>query len=155
LIFVLTRSGTPAAATIVAPAVVAVDPATNHVVASISVGSRPVTVAAGEGGVWVGDARDFTVTRIDPATRQVTKTIGIGAPAIDLAVGAGAVWVANGGFGVLVQSDPDLGAATDTIEVGAPGSPVVPAASAIAVTRDRVWVGALGRLLGIDPQPGA
>jgi hypothetical protein len=94
------------------------------------------------------------VTRIDPATRQVTKTIGISAPAIDLAVGAGAVWVATGGFGVIVQIDPDLGAATHTIELGAPGSPVVPAASAIAVTRDRVWVGALDGLVGIDPESG-
>jgi DNA-binding SARP family transcriptional activator len=154
LIFVLTRSGTPAAATIVAPAVVAVDPATNHVVASISVGSRPVTVAAGEGGVWVGDARDFTVTRIDPATRHVTKVIGIGAPAIDLAVGAGAVWVATGGFGAIVQVDPKLGTATNTIELGDPGNPVVPAATAVGVTRGRVWVGALDGLVGIDPKSG-
>ena len=154
LAFALTRDTTSAAAKIVAPAVVAVDPQTNHVVASIRVGSRPVSIATGEGSVWVGDARDFTVTRIDPATRQVTKTIGIGAPAIDLAVGAGAVWVATGGFGAIVQIDPDLGAATDTIELGAPGSPVVPAASAIAVTQDRVWVGALDGLVGIDPESG-
>ena len=61
------------------------DPATNRVVASIPVGSRPATVAAGAGGVWVGDARDGTVTRVDPATRKVVKTIGIGSPVVDLA----------------------------------------------------------------------
>jgi streptogramin lyase len=113
-----------------------------------------VTVAAGEGGVWVGDARDFTVTRIDPATRHVTKVIGIGAPAIDLAVGAGAVWVATGGFGAIVQVDPKLGTATNTIELGDPGNPVVPAATAVGVTRGRVWVGALDGLVGIDPESG-
>jgi DNA-binding SARP family transcriptional activator len=154
LVFVLTRDSTPAAVKITAPAVVVVDPKTNRVVASIDVGSKPASIAAGEGGVWVGDARDFTVTRIDPATRRVSKTIGIGAPAIDLAVGAGAVWVATGGFGTIVRIDPRLGAPTDPIQLGDPGNPVVPAASSVGVTEGRVWVGAMNGLVSIDPASG-
>jgi streptogramin lyase len=152
--FAFTRDSTPAAVKITAPAVVVVDPKTNSVVASIDVGSKPATIAGGEGAVWVGDARDFTVTRIDPATRRVAKTIGIGAPAVDLAVGAGAVWVATGGFGTVVRIDPRLGAPTDSIELGDPGNPVVPAASSIGVTQGRVWVGAMDGLVSIDPGSG-
>ena len=140
---------------IVAPAVVAVDPATNHVVASIGRGlENPCRFAAGEGGVWVGDARDGTVTRIDPVSRRVAKTIGIGAPAVDLATGAGGVWVATWGFGTVVHIDPELGAPADPIELGDPGDPVVPAASSIGVTQGRVWVGALNGLVSIDPESG-
>jgi DNA-binding SARP family transcriptional activator/outer membrane protein assembly factor BamB len=154
LAFALTRDSTPAAVKVVAPAVVAIDPKTNLVVASIDVGSKPASIAFGEGGVWVGDARDFTVTRIDPATRRVVKTIGIGAPAIDLAVGAGAVWVATGGFGTVVRIDPGLEAPADPIAIGDPGDPIVPAASSVGVTPGRVWVGAFSGLVSLDPRSG-
>jgi DNA-binding SARP family transcriptional activator/streptogramin lyase len=154
LAFAFTRGSAPAPVKIVAPAVVAVDPNTNRVVASIDVGSKPVAIAAGEDAVWVGDARDFTVTRIDPATRRVTKTIGIGAPAVDLAVGAGAVWVATGGFGTVVRIDPELEAPADPIELGDPANPVVPAASSVGVTPGRVWVGAFTGLVSLDPESG-
>ena len=46
---------------VVPPALVAVDPKTNLVVASIRVGSRPVSVTAGRGAIWVGDAHDGTI----------------------------------------------------------------------------------------------
>jgi YVTN family beta-propeller protein len=154
LAFALTRDSAPEPVKIVAPAVVAVDSKTNRVAASIDVGSKPVSIAAGEGAVWVGDARDFTVSRIDPATRRVTKTIGIGAPAIDLAVGAGGVWIATGGFGTVVHIDPELGAPADPIELGDPADPVVPAATSIGVAQGRVWVGAFNGLVSIDPETG-
>ena len=54
----LMRNEAPGAVAIVTPAVVAVDPDTNRVVASIRVGSKPESLAGGEGAVWVGDARD-------------------------------------------------------------------------------------------------
>jgi YVTN family beta-propeller protein len=152
--FALTRDSAPAAVKIAAPAVVAVDAETNRVAASIDVGSKPVSIAGGEGGVWVGDARDFTVSRIDPASRRVVKTIGIGAPAIDLAVGAGGVWVATGGFGTVVHIDPELEAPADPIELGDPADPVVPAATSIGVAQGRVWVGAFNGLVSIDPTSG-
>lgn len=154
LAFVLTREEGPASVEVVPPAVVAVDPKTNRVVASVSLGSRPVTIAAADGDVWVGDARDGTVTRIDPVTRKVVKTIGIGAPAVDIAADAGGVWVATGGFGTVVRIDLELDAVADRIELGNPSDPVVPAASSVAVGAEGVWVGAFDGLVRIDPRSG-
>jgi sugar lactone lactonase YvrE len=136
------------------PSVVAVDPATNRVVASVPAGSRPVAVAAGEGAVWVGDARDGTVTRIDPATRRVAKTIGIGAPAVDLATGEGAVWAATGGFGEVVRIDPGLDAAVRRIGLAAPGELAVPRVSSVGAGGGHVWAGAFEGLARIDPRSG-
>jgi streptogramin lyase len=112
-----------------------------------------VTITAGDGAVWVGDATDGTVTRIDPATRE-TKPVGIGAPAVDLAASEGSIWVATGGFGTIVRIDSELGAIADRIELGDPGDPITPAASAVAAGEGNVWVGAFDGLVRIDPRSG-
>ncbi len=129
-------------------------PSTNRVVASIPAGSKPAAIAAGEGGIWVGDAQDGTVTRIDPESRRVVKTIGIGAPAIGLATGAGNVWVATGGFGTIVRIDARLGAVTRRIELGDPGDPAVPTVSSVGFGEGRLWAGAFDGLVRIDPDSG-
>jgi DNA-binding SARP family transcriptional activator len=152
--FVLTRGDAPSAVTVVAPAVVAVDPETNRPIASIGVGSRPIAIAAGEGGIWVGDARDGTVTRIDPDSSSIVKVIGVGAPAVDLAAGAGSVWVATGAFGEVVQIDPELGAIENRIALGTPGDPIVPSVPSVAVGSGRVWAGSQRGLERIDPASG-
>ncbi len=154
LTIALTRDEAPVSVDIVAPAVVAVDANTNRVVGSIAVGSKPVTIAAGEGSVWVGDARDGTVTRIDPVTRSVVKTIGIGAPAVDVATGAGSVWVATGGFGIVMRIDAELAAVADRIVLGDPSDPVVPAVSTVGTGDSRVWVGVFDGLARIDQATG-
>ena len=136
------------------PALVAIDPTSNRVVASIKVGSRPTTVAAGAGGVWVGDTRDGTVTRVDPETREVETTIGIGAPVVDLAIGAGGVWAATGSFGEVVQIDPDVAAVVQRVSLGDPDDPIVPQATSVGVGDGRVWVGAFDGLARIDPRSG-
>ena len=60
------------------------------------VGSQPVAVEAGAGGVWVTNFGDDTVSLIDPATRQVSGApIPVGDGPGSVAVGSGAVWVAN------------------------------------------------------------
>jgi streptogramin lyase len=154
VLFVYARSRDGASpVTIVPPAVVAVDAATNRVVASIPVGSEPISIASGEGAVWVGDAADGTVTRIDPASRR-TQAIGIDAPAIDLAAGGGNVWVATGGFGAIVRIDSRLRRVTARFPLGTPGDPVVPAASAVGVGQGRLWVGAFDGLARLDPRTG-
>ncbi len=136
------------------PTLAVIDPTTNRVVASIRVGSKPVAVAAGAGAVWVGDARDGTITRVDPETRQVVKTIGIGAPVVDLATGLGAVWAATGGFGEVVRIDPDVGAATQRIPLGDPEDPIVPSVPSVGVGDGRVWAGVPEGLARIDARSG-
>ena len=136
------------------PTLAVIDPATNSVVASIPVGSKPVAIAAGEGGVWVGDARDGTITRVDPEARRVVKTIGIGAPVVDLATGLGGVWAATGGFGEVVRIDPEVGAVAQRIPVSDPADPVVPSVPSVGVGDGRVWAGVPDGLARIDPSSG-
>ena len=130
-----------------------VDPASNRVVASIPLGSRPVTVAGGAGAVWVGDARDGTVTRVDPATRSVSKTIGIGSPVVDLATGVGGVWAATGGFGDVIRIDPEIDAVARRSLRGSRGSRV-PAVSSVGAGDGRVWAGGVRRAVRLDPTSG-
>ena len=153
--YLAVRDDAAASVTIVPPALVVVDPATNRVVAAIPVGSRPAAVSAGVDAVWVGDARDGTVTRIDPETRRVVKTIGIGSPVVDLAAGMGSLWAATGGFGEVVQIDPEVGAVARRIPLGDPDDPFVPSVSAIGVGDGRVWAGTVEGLAQIDPGAGA
>ena len=154
LVVAFARDQPPTAVVVTAPAVVAIDARTNRVVASIPAGSKPASVASGDGAIWVGDAQDGTVTRIDPVSRRVVKTIGIGAPAIGLATGAGNVWVATGGFGMVVRIDSRLGAVTRRIELGNPDNPVVPTVSAVGFAEGRLWAGAFDGLVRIDPDSG-
>ena len=46
--------------------VVRIDPTTNTVGTPIGVGSNPASLAVGQGGVWVANTNDGTVTRIQP-----------------------------------------------------------------------------------------
>ena len=157
LALALTRGGDGGVA-VDLPAVVAIDPATNEIVAAVATGSAPISVVAGGGAAWVGDARDGTVARIDPSTHDVTRTLGVGEPAVDLALGAGALWVATGGFGNVLQVDPALGAVTRRISLGEPGAVEVPTVSAVAADDGGVWVGARGGMIPLDPatgEPGA
>jgi DNA-binding SARP family transcriptional activator/streptogramin lyase len=153
--YLVVRDDASGSVAIAPPALVAVDPATNRVVASIRVGSRPSSVSAGADAVWVGDARDGTVTRIDPADRTVVKTIGIGSPVVDLATGVGGLWAATGGIGDVVQIDPEDDAVAKRIALGDPDDPFVPSVSAIGVGDGRVWAGTVEGLVQIDPDAGA
>src|SRR5262249_13344970 len=73
-----------------------IDPRTNAVIATITVGREPFGIAVGDGAVWVGNRTDFTVSRIDPRSNRVTATIKIGNRPQGVAVGAGRVWVSVG-----------------------------------------------------------
>lgn len=138
----------------VVPAVVAIDPGTDAVVAHVPAGSRPTSLAGDETGVWVGDARDGTVSRIDATTMRVVRTSGIGVPAVDLALGAGALWAAAGGFGEVVRIDPGTGAVLGRVPLGAPGAIEAPTVSAVAAADDTVWAGARGGIVPIDAATG-
>jgi YVTN family beta-propeller protein len=152
LVFAFARERAPSPFKVVAPAAVAVDAKTDKVVASIPVGSEPVSITSGNGAIWVGDVADGTVTRIDPVSRRVVKTIGIGAPAVDLASSPGNVWASTGGFGTIVRIDSHVNAITDRFSLATSGDPIVPTASAIAVVDGRVWVGAFDGLALLDPR---
>ncbi len=93
-VFELTRA--PGSPELVGDAVGAIDANTNRLASYTEVGSTPSNIAVGEGGVWVLNADDQTVSQIDPRTKRIVKTFGTGGVPTDLAVGEGAVWVGNG-----------------------------------------------------------
>jgi DNA-binding SARP family transcriptional activator len=154
LSYILVRSEAPSRVGVAPPALVVVDPATNRIVASIPLGSRPVAVAAGAGAVWVGDEQDGTITEVDGQHLRAVRTIAIGAPVVDLAFGLGGVWAATGASGEVVRVDPLLGAVAERIPLGDPNDPVEPTAAAIGVGDGRVWVGALDGLARVSPSAG-
>ena len=74
---------------------VAVVGASGGSISYTSAGTTPGNVVFGDGGVWVLNADDRTITRIDPKTRQVVKTFATSGEPTDLAVGDGALWIGS------------------------------------------------------------
>ena len=58
--------------------VLKIDPVTNRVTKTTSVGLRPRFFGVGENGVWTLKQRDGSVTRLDPSTGDVQATIKVG-----------------------------------------------------------------------------
>src|SRR4029079_9440715 len=70
----------------------------------ISVGKRPVALAAGAGALWTANAGDGTVTRVD-FSRSVA-TIEVGGEPSAIAADDDGVWVGDG-EGNVTRIDPD------------------------------------------------
>ena len=83
-----------------------IDPATNQIIATIDLHSRPVSLASGEGSVWVRQSGG-TVQRIDGNSGKLLATIATEAADNygDIVVGGGFVWI-NSHTVPLVQIDP-------------------------------------------------
>jgi DNA-binding SARP family transcriptional activator/ABC-type branched-subunit amino acid transport system substrate-binding protein len=128
------------------------DPTSGKKVASIALGTAPSAVSVGEGGVWVIDADDRTVTEVDPETRAVARTFSTSSTPTDIAAGAGGVWIgttASAGGVVptsVLRVDPESGRLIQTLELPRAGigaqANVFPGSSRqhIAVAPDAVWV---------------
>jgi DNA-binding SARP family transcriptional activator len=102
--------GSPA---LVAPnSLAAIDPHTDSVVRSVTVGTRPGALAFGSGSLWVANRDDQTVSRIDPGSLQAARPISVPDTPTGLAASSGAIWVAGStpaGNGALVNSiDPEF-----------------------------------------------
>ena len=144
---------------------IAVSPRSGEVQARVPVGATPSAVAVGEGGVWVLNADDQTISRIDPSSRA-SDTFAIGATPTDLEVGAGAVWIGSGGAvprgqsaglvaTALARVDPGSRAPRATIRLPASGTTVASSGGPdrIAVTPRAVWaIGPDERVRRVDPR---
>jgi YVTN family beta-propeller protein len=148
----LTNRGGSTAVAVTANSVAAVDARSMRVVADIPLGSSPVAVAVGAGGVWVANANDGTVTRLDPTTRKVVATIGVGADVSDIAIGFGSVWIADGNDGSVTRIDPRLNVVQATLDLESRTQLTPTASFLIAVDKDHVWASRGGELLRIDPR---
>jgi YVTN family beta-propeller protein len=87
-------SGGPAHVGGIAQALRRVDPHSDLVLATIAVGSDPVSVVAAGGSVWVASRTDGVIDRVDPVRDRVVERIAVGAKPIALASSGSGVWVA-------------------------------------------------------------
>jgi YVTN family beta-propeller protein len=157
LVPLLVLGGSGGVITVPANAVAAIDAHSNRVVAAIPVGLGPATIAAGEGGVWVVNADERTVSRINPRSRRLVRTIAI--PGTDplggIAAGAGAVWLTAGSKELsLLRINPSYDAVDRTGMLGSLSLPTMK--SPVAVGSGSVWAlaGSNGTLAEIDKQTG-
>ncbi len=125
------------------------DPKTNKVLATISVGKEPGSgLATGFGSLWVPNCGDGTISRVDLEKGEVTATFRC--PVADseggLATGAGSVWAVKDSGDKLVRIDPAKNEIAAEI--------AVPAGSvAVAFGEGAVWVTspAMSVLTRVDP----
>jgi YVTN family beta-propeller protein len=112
---------------------VRVDPATNHVVATIPVGPGLGNVILQASFVWVIDHGNSAVSNIDPQTNKVIDTFALLPSTGFLGASPGAVWAASQDSGYLFKIDPQ------TDQVSAPLFPTeAPAWTAFAV--GSLWI---------------
>ncbi|MEM7167169.1 MAG: IPT/TIG domain-containing protein [Planctomycetota bacterium] len=118
--------------------------------ASLTVGTRPVTIAvAGNGEVWVGNRDSGTVSRV--RNGSLVTNFAVGAQPFGIAVDRlGRAWVATQGDGMLHEVDSDSGV-LNSIAVGSQ-----PAGVAVA-GNDSIWVTLEGsaEVARVDPTTGA
>ena len=87
--------------------VIRIDPRTNQIVGDpIQTGRAPLSLAVGEGSVWVANHDAHTITRIDLATNQVVADITVPSEPHRVTYGEGAVWVANLHVNSVTRIDP-------------------------------------------------
>jgi DNA-binding SARP family transcriptional activator/ABC-type branched-subunit amino acid transport system substrate-binding protein/streptogramin lyase len=151
-------SGTAGLRTLAGNSLAAIDPHTNRIVADVSVGGTPTSVAVGAGAVWALNADDQTIARIDPKTKRA-RTFGIGETPTDLAAVGDALWVGSG-LGIGAEHVLRLGADDLIVHArialpsaghqGAPGQP-----GQLAVGPGAVWAINDGEdLVRIDSRTG-
>ena len=123
-------------------AVSAIDPQTNRVVATTTVGRYPNRIAYDRNAVWVLNSQDRTISRIDPRTRLVVHTFAPGETVTDLVVYAGALWVTAPLANRLLRLDEYTDEVTSRISMTNP--------LWVASGSERLWV-AGNTLLRVDP----
>ena len=95
-----------------------VDPATNKVIATVTVNPGTWYLAFGFDAVWAVSSEARTIQKIDPASNTVVKTTALGKQPGFLAAGEGAVWVQEQGDGTVARIDPETGEVTGRAKVG-------------------------------------
>jgi YVTN family beta-propeller protein len=96
------------------------DPATNKVAATITVGKKPCSgLAAGFASLWVPNCGDQTISRLDLKTGAIVATIktGIGNSEGSIVTGAESVWLMTDAKGTLARFDPATNALAAEIYV--------------------------------------
>jgi YVTN family beta-propeller protein len=111
----------------------AVSPTGGGIRAVVPLGTVPLSLAAGDGAVWVANYEAGTVSQINTSTRAVVDTIPVGSLPTGIAIGAGMVWVADNTGESVSRIDPVADRVVQTIPIGSPPN-------GIAVGEGSVWV---------------
>ena len=96
-IVALTAGGGGGRVEVLGSGVAAIGSGTGRLASLTETLTAPSNVAVGEGGVWVLNTEERTISRIDPKTKKVVRRFEIGGVPSDIAAGAGALWVGKGG----------------------------------------------------------
>ena len=118
--------------------VIRIDPQTNQLAGDpIQTGNAPLSLAVGEGSVWVANHDAHTITRIDLATNQVVANITVPSEPHRVAFGEGAVWVANWHINSVTRVDPQTNEVVgEPIPIGHPAGNMAAGLGSVWVTSD-------------------
>jgi YVTN family beta-propeller protein len=94
-----------------------VDPVTNTVTATVTVGSNPTAVAFDGTNIWVTNYGSGTVSKIDPVTDTVTATVTVGSNPNGVGFDGTNIWVTNYGSGTVSKIDPVTNTVTATVPI--------------------------------------
>ena len=121
------------------PSVSRFDPVARKVTRRVAVGQTPAGAAAyGAGAVWVTSPQEDTVARIDERTGSKLSS-GVGRRPTGIAARGGQIWVTSFIDHTLIRIDPKTSRPLGK-PIPAPLNPY-----ALALTRDTLWLTAVGR----------
>jgi YVTN family beta-propeller protein len=123
-----------------------IDPTTNSVTRAVPTGDAPAAIGIGEGGVWIANAGDGTISHLEPLFgRRRGPPIAVGGRPAALAVGEAGVWVVDSARQQVIRISAGSGQIGPAIDVGG-----VPAA--ITTGFGYAWVALReGSVQRIDP----
>lgn len=133
-----------------------IDPATNSVVARITVAKNSGgSIVIGQQAVWITNADTGIVSRIDPQRNQIAASIKLTPGAVLLGTSPGAIWVLNFPKDTVTRIDEQTSRVVVTLS-----SPTLPAGLPIGITygAGSVWIcnrenhGGAAGVIRIDPQ---
>ena len=96
------------------------DPGTNKVSATVTVGQKPCSgLAAGFGSIWVPNCGDGTLSRVDMKTNEVVATIPSGPANSEggIAASPDSIWMLTDAKGILSRIDPQTNKVVAEIKV--------------------------------------
>ena len=108
----------PAAAATLSPNTVSELNASEHVVASLPVGTNPVAMASSHGHLWVVNAGDSSVWKIDPSSHTVGQKIDVGKDPRGVVATGDDLWVTSFTDGTVTRINMVDDRQVETVQVG-------------------------------------
>ncbi|MCA1832940.1 MAG: hypothetical protein ABR548_00415 [Actinomycetota bacterium] len=94
-----------------------IDPVSNKIVAQVTVGTSPASIATGFNRLWIANSGETSLSVVDPKSNRVVKTVALKSRPDNVSAGLGFVWVASSTAGAIYQIAPATYALVRTIAV--------------------------------------